>query len=318
MKKAYGRKKQDFVLKPISGKAIPVRRGEVLRILQEEDGGQCVDFNAFSLHDYKEYMDVSITRAIVGFRPTIGQVIFSNPPRFRPMLGLLDASPSCVTDILGKTCHGTLFEAVLGFDAHTNCQDTIAESIAEYGLTPDDVHHSLNFWMQTEWDSTGAWRNTGPNPGMKGDYVDALALFDIVAVPVTCGSGDVYPTSNYSFKPIRVQVFGSSKETRDLVEKTSDRLGKYKNQKTVYEFRVKKIRTQRELTPIPGFKPKFVNYPITTTAVPVGFSPKEYDVIKKLVGFGIGIDEADVVRRIFFEWYLTHRGKPRSWLRLPL
>ena len=40
-----------FRLEPGTGKAIELRRGMILRIEQIE-GGQCVDFNCFNLHDY--------------------------------------------------------------------------------------------------------------------------------------------------------------------------------------------------------------------------------------------------------------------------
>ena len=45
---------QQYVLEPTTGKAIPVLRGQVLRIKQVGKG-QCLDFNAFNLHDYKEF-----------------------------------------------------------------------------------------------------------------------------------------------------------------------------------------------------------------------------------------------------------------------
>ena len=39
-----------LVLEPGTGKAIELLAGQILRIEQME-GGQCVDFNAFNLHD---------------------------------------------------------------------------------------------------------------------------------------------------------------------------------------------------------------------------------------------------------------------------
>jgi Uncharacterized conserved protein len=139
---SYGKERFDLVLQPISGKAVPVYAGEVLRIIQVE-GEQCVDFNAFNLHDYKERMDVGCSRGSTGFRPKKGDILSSNPPRYRPMIGILEMSPTCQTDVLGRTCHATLFEMYFGLERHTNCQDTIAEAISEYGLTPDDVHDSF-------------------------------------------------------------------------------------------------------------------------------------------------------------------------------
>ena len=106
---SYGKERFDLVLQPISGKAVPVYAGEVLRIIQVE-GEQCVDFNAFNLHDYKERMDVGSSRGSTGFRPKKGDILCSNPPRYRPMIGILEMSPTCQTDVLGRTCHATLFE----------------------------------------------------------------------------------------------------------------------------------------------------------------------------------------------------------------
>ncbi len=63
----YGKTRLDFTLQPVSAKALPVYRGEVSRIRQTL-GEQCVDLNSFDLEDYKEFMDVSICRAFLGFR----------------------------------------------------------------------------------------------------------------------------------------------------------------------------------------------------------------------------------------------------------
>ena len=51
------------VLQPGTGKAIELLAGQILRIEQVE-GGQCVDFNAFNLHDYKEFMHCGRTRTV--------------------------------------------------------------------------------------------------------------------------------------------------------------------------------------------------------------------------------------------------------------
>ncbi len=54
----------ETVIEPGTGKALEVLRGQVLRIEQLEDGGQCADFNCFNLHDYKEHFHTART-----FRP---------------------------------------------------------------------------------------------------------------------------------------------------------------------------------------------------------------------------------------------------------
>jgi len=307
---SYGRERFDLVLQPISGKAVPVHAGEVLRIIQV-DGEQCVDFNAFNLHDYKERMDVGSSRGSTGFRPKKGDIICSNPPRYRPMIGILEMSPTCQTDVLGRTCHATLFEMSFGLERHTNCQDTIAESISEYGLTPDDVHDSFNMWMNSEWDSTGkVW--TIANTGRKGDFVDLVAFFDILAVPLICGSGDIRWTSNFSFKPIQIQVLEASPDTKAIVDRVKTRYGRFKNQRTVDKFRVKDIKADRELRRVPGWKPQFVNFPIEVEDTTVKLNQAEYRQAVSLQEQGFGRDVGDVVRRGVMIWANKHLAAPRQ------
>ena len=71
-----------LVLEPGTGKAIELYRGQVLRIEQIE-GGQCVDFNCFNLHDYKEHFHCGRTRVVHGLWPTRGDSLWSAPPRDR-------------------------------------------------------------------------------------------------------------------------------------------------------------------------------------------------------------------------------------------
>ena len=291
-------------------------RGEVMRIRQVL-GEQCVDFNAFSLADYKEYMDVSACRPTLGFRPCKLDIIYSNPPRFRPMIGIVEMPDDCATDILGKSCHATLFEIAQGFTAHTNCQDTISEAIAEYDLTPDDVHHSLNFWMNSEWDSRGRYEIVR-NSARAGDYVDLLACFDQLMVPAICGSGDTMLTSNFSFKPIEIEVFAASAATSRLADRIMERSGRYQTQRTVDQFRVKSIKSDRRLAPVPGFQPKFVNFPLETIEVEVPLSGAEYDAAERLAAAGFGRDVADVVRKGFMLWRSSRRPRNRDWSRIPV
>jgi len=306
---SYGKERFDLVLQPISGQAVPVYAGEVLRIIQVE-GEQCVDFNAFNLHDYKERMDVGCSRGSTGFRPKKGDILSSNPPRYRPMIGILEMSPTCQTDVLGRTCHATLFEMYFGLERHTNCQDTIAEAISEYGLTPDDVHDSFNMWMNSEWDSTGK-TFTMANTGRKGDFVDLVAFFDILAVPLMCGSGDIRWTSNFSLKPIQIKVFEASSDTKAIVDQVRTRHGRFKNQRTVDHFRVKDIKADRELRPVPGWKPQFVNFPLEVEDMAVKLDQAEYRKAVSLQEQGFGKDVGDVVRRAVMIWANKHLAAPR-------
>ena len=304
----YGPLKTEVLLQPVSGKALPVLRGEVIRIIQEE-GGQCVDFNAFNLHDYKEYLGVSNTRSRNAFRVKKGDIIWSVSSRDRPMFVILEIAETCRTDLLGGRCRASLFDR-RGYGLHTNCQDTLSAAIGEYDLTPDDVHDSLNLWMNTEWDSVGRYF-TLQNTGRKGDYVDLLATIDTLSVAAPCGSGDLGWTSNFALRPIRVQVFEAADETLARVKEIERQNTGFKGQRTPDEFKVNKIKADRELRRNQSYVPEFVNYPIINKSIQVPLSTDELAKTNQLVTAGLGKDAAEVIRIGVILWYMKNREPGR-------
>lgn len=305
---SYGKLRFELVIQPVSGKAFPMYRGEVLRITLLE-GPQVADFNCFNLHDYKERMSAGHSRAGgQGFRIKKGEILRSNPPRYNPMIAILEMPDTCVTDLLGARCSRGLFERYFNFDVHTNCQDTFAECIGEYGLTPDDVHDAFSMWMNTGWTDDGKYlTNEKRNPGKKGDFVDLLALMDILAVPITCGSGDIMKTSNYWLKPIKVEVFEASEATNKLTQDYLRRYGNLRTSKTVEDFRIKEIRTERELKPIPGYKPNFINFPLKIQEITIELTEQDYEQVQRLKMRGLGEDDEDAVRSTVMEWCNKNR-----------
>ena len=305
---SVGNCRYEITLHPISGKAVPLYAGETMRLIQVE-GEQCVDFNCFNLYDYKERMSVGHMR-LQGFRVKEGHIAVSAPPRYRPMLAITHMAETCVTDLLGARCDATAGEREYGLVPRTNCQDTFGEAIREYGLTPDDVHDSFNMWMHTVWgDSFRILRNIGP----KGDYVDLLALMDVLAVPITCGSGDIGQVSNFSFKPIHVQVFEATDQSRGQMKQYLERCTGYENQRKREDLRTNTILAKRELRAVPGYKPQFRCHPIELADIEVEFSPTELSDIRKLRNDGDAKDE-DMILAAFMLWYQENRMKPH-WIR---
>lgn len=294
----YGEVRFDLTLQPVSGRAIPVNKGEVLRIEQVE-GGQCVDFNCYNLHNYKEHMSVGPS---AGFRKVKGDVLMTRHPWARPMLAILEMPRTCVTDVIAPGCSAPLFKRRTGIADHTSCQHTFAQCIAQYGLSAEDIHSSFNLWMNSAWTADGKYLSSpNRNTGKKGDYVDILALMDVLAVPVTCGGGDISRGSNYWFKPIRVQIFQASD---DLLALAQDYITKYP---TGYaDESMKPIRTKRELTPVPGYKPKFKNYPLQIHEFNVELTDDDYQSLQRLKEMGLGDDDEDALRSAVIEWYISN------------
>ena len=217
------------------------------------------------------------------------------------MIGILEMSPTCQTDVLGRTCHATVFEMYFGLERHTNCQDTIAEAISEYGLTPDDVHDSFNFFMNTGIDSHGR-PFISRQTAKKGDYVELVALIDVLAVPNVCGA-DVMATSDFELKPLRIVLMEGTEE--DL--KAAPEWPMFRNQRSPEAFRNSRIKADRELRCDAAYAPQFTNVPIRIEDVPVELDADEAAALDALKATGLyGGSDAEVLRYVVFSWWIEN------------
>lgn len=289
----------DIRLEPGTGKGIEVKQGQVLRI-EQIDGGQCADFNCFNLHDYKEFFHTGRTRHMHGLHPTKGHFLWSAPPRERPMMYILDDTTG-TNDILYPRCSGFLFEYHYGLHTHTNCHDIQAEAQREFGLTPDDVHDSFNFFMNTGIDANGR-PFIGRQTAKKGDYVELLAMMDVLAVPNVCGA-DVMATSDFELKPLRVLLM----EGTDADRAAAPGWPSFTNQRGPAQFRNSRIKADRELRADPAYTPEFTNVPLKVEDVPVTLSEEEYALLDKLRATNLyGPTDAEALRYVAFSWWIEN------------
>jgi uncharacterized protein len=289
---------QEITIEPGTGKALEMRRGQVLRIAQTV-GHQCADFNCFNLHDYKEFFHTGRTRHLHGLHPSKGDFLWSAPPRERPMMAIIEDTVG-TNDILYPRCSGFLFEHQYGLPIHTNCHDIQAEAQREYGLTPDDVHDSFNFFMHTGVSADGH-PFIAENTARAGDYVELLALIDVLAVPNVCGA-DVMKTSDFELKPLKLTVFeGTEADWQGISE-----FPRLRNQRSPVDFKVKNIKADRELYRDPSYRPEFVNVPLQIDELEVELSPAEIAWVEQLKASGkYGDTDAEVLRYVFFTWWIA-------------
>lgn len=303
----YGKASNEFTMQPVSGKAVPMKAGQTLHITLAE-GPQCVDFNCFGLHDYREAMSVGHMRR-TGFRAHTGSIIWSKPPRYHPMMVFVEKPDTCATDLLAARCHATQFEKERGYPGlHTNCQDTFAETIGEYGLCPDDVHDSLNIWMNTGWDDAGNFiPNTRRNTGKKGDTVVLLALMDVLAVPIVCGSGDVSNTSNFWFRPVSIAVRDETEDSMEMLERLLKRHTGFLNQRTPEQYKVKPRDSDRVPKRDPNYLAQFINFPLKISDLNFQLTKADQLNLRRLVKMGQGDSAGDAFRSAVMTWYTRTR-----------
>jgi uncharacterized protein YcgI (DUF1989 family) len=285
----------EHVIQPGTGKALEVRAGQILRIEQVE-GAQCVDFNCFNLHDYKEFMHCGRTRTVHGFHPSKGAFLWSGPPREHAMMFILEDTYGR-NDVLFPRCSAYLYESAYGFDVHTNCQDIQAEAQREYGLTPDDVHDSFNFFMCTEVSEPHRAQITRQS-SRASDYVDLLALMDVLAVTNVCGA-DVMRTSNFALKPIRLCVRQATHAERAAAPPTPI----LRSQRSPESFRIRTIKADRELRADPTYRPEFKNVPLTVEDVAVELSANEMATLAEVRQTVYGDDDGAALRDVLFSWW---------------
>jgi len=285
------------VLEPGTGKAYELLAGQVMRIEQIE-GNQCVDFNCFNLHDYKEYMHCGRTRTLHGVNPTEGSFMWSAPPRERAMAYILRDTVG-YNDVMFPRCSANLYESVYGLATHTNCHDIQAEAQREYGLTPDDVHDSFNLFMSTGVTPEGMPYITRQH-SHPGDHIEVLAMFDLLAVPNVCGA-DIMKTSNFSIKPVRISIYTASPADLAKVPALPARVP---SQRSPADFKNARIKADRELSRDPAYVPAFTNTPIVYRDYPIDLSAEEVALLQSAkLGDIYGDDDAAALRDIVFSWW---------------
>lgn len=291
----------ETVIEPGTGKALEVLRGQVLRIEQLEDGGQCCDFNCFNLHDYKEHFHTARTRHVHGFNPTTGAFLWSASPRDRPMAVVVTDTVGS-NDIMYGRCCAWIYDYQYGLPVHTNCHDIQAEAQREYGLTPDDVHDSFNFFMNTGVDTDGK-PYIGPNLSGKGDHVEILALIDTLMVPNVCGA-DVMATNTFQLKPLRLAVYAGTPE--ELAEQEArPEMRRLATQRDPSQFTLAQIKATRELGRDSDYVPSFTNVPLRLEELAVDLTEADLALVDRLVASGrFGADRAEALRYVFHVWWI--------------
>jgi hypothetical protein len=182
------------IIDPGSGAALPLARGQHLRIIDIE-GGQTGDLMAFS-PDGRERLSNGRSFDYNGkIRLTTGDVLWSD--RSNAMLTIV-ADDVGRHDFLYASCSLEMYRIQYGAtEYHANCHDNLLAALHELGVEPDSLPTAFNFFMNVDVLADGRLKIQPPTC-RKGDSMVLRAEMDLAialsACPAaTCNDGPPRP-----------------------------------------------------------------------------------------------------------------------------
>jgi hypothetical protein len=201
---------QEILIPASHGRAFAVTKGQVFRIFPMEDGqvGDCVFYNA---HDTREWFHVGQSWTYnVYFKTGTSKsfkYFYSKPPRENVMLTVLADTYANHWGNMGARCSRKLYQIRDQLDDHRSCQDNLAEALAPYGLTGDDVGDVFNVFMNVDLHADGTF-TVKPSTVTKDDYIELRAEMDLIGAVSACPA-DTSPRNcnGGTAKPMGVRIY---------------------------------------------------------------------------------------------------------------
>jgi uncharacterized protein len=184
-----------------------IPRGAVLRISLVEDRqvGDCCFFNA---DDPREAFHAGQTWALNVLLGTgtarSFRHFYSKPPRENVMLTVLEDTVRNHWGNMGGRCSRRLYELRDGDPAHRSCQENLAEVLAPFGLSGDNILDVFNVFMNVELRPDGSFVILPPT-AKAGDYIELRAEMNLIAAVSACPA-DRNATNDGRPKPLAVTV----------------------------------------------------------------------------------------------------------------
>jgi uncharacterized protein YcgI (DUF1989 family) len=186
-----------FVVPRRSGRAWPVRAGQVFRIIAIE-GSQVADLNVWSLANPRERFWASRTRQLHQAHLSTFDRLWSCLPYLRPLLTItadtiqygIDEDGAGCHDLLGTRCDPYVHKLLNGEAFDLCCHSNLVRAVRGFGLAESDVHDVLNVFQVTGLTAEGRYF-VKPSPARRGDYLECFAEIDVLCAISVCPHGDL-------------------------------------------------------------------------------------------------------------------------------
>ena len=206
------------VVPPKTGFSAIVKKGQYFRII-DLMGKQVADVVFFNEHNTKEKNcnGISMSRQMKPGEPykakdrlTTGDIIFSTA--YRPMMTIVADTPvpGGTHKLVLHMCNRGLYET-MGFPDHDGCWEILSRTLAQYGISPEEIPDSFDVFMNLEHDvAAGEWRIKEP-VSRPGDYIEFRAEMDCIVGLSNCPEDVFSPCNGWVCTPLKVQMYQEEK-----------------------------------------------------------------------------------------------------------
>ena len=186
-----------FVVPRRTGRAWPVRAGQIFRIVAVE-GAQVADLNVWSLANPRERFWAARTRQLHQAHLSTCDRLWSCLPYLRPLLTITgdsiqygrDADGGGCHDLLGTRCDPYVHKLLNGEELDLCCHSNLVRAVRPFQLAERDVHDVLNVFQVTGLTAEGRYF-VKPSPARRGDYFECFAEIDVLCAISVCPHGDL-------------------------------------------------------------------------------------------------------------------------------
>lgn len=186
---------------PRSGTAFELLAGQRLTVI-DPDGSQVSDLVAYALDDTRHVLSNGRTFDYEEtLKLTTGNRLWSN--RSQVMLEIVEDAVG-VHDFLLTPCSTDTFRHFYpDKPLHRGCFGNLAEALAPYGVTGDDIPTAFNVFMNVPFNGTTGAIRVDPPTSKAGDHIVLEARMDLVIGLTACSA---YASNGGSFKPITYRI----------------------------------------------------------------------------------------------------------------
>jgi uncharacterized protein YcgI (DUF1989 family) len=184
-----------------SGTAFRLAKGETLTVIDPR-GEQVADLLAFNAGDVGEVISSGRTLDYAErLYLTTGDKLYSN--RSAVMLEIIEDTVGRHDFLLTPCSYDTFRHFYPDLEPHRGCFGNLAEALAPYGVTADQIPIAFNCFMNVPVDGQTGRLRVLPPLSKAGDHISFRAAIDLIIGLTACSA----PDSNAgSFKPIHYRI----------------------------------------------------------------------------------------------------------------